>query len=69
MPRSSTGVKKSDVERAVAGARAGGVVISRIEIDPKNQRIIIIAGDSTASPSGDLDAELAAFEARNEDKP
>jgi len=70
MPRSSpTGVSKSDIQRAIAAARAGGIAIARIEIDPKKQLITIIAGDPSASPADDLDAELTAFEARNEDKP
>ena len=70
MPRSSlTGVRKSDIQRAIAGARAGGIAIAKIEIDQKHQLITIIAGDPSASPSDDLDAELRAFEARNESKP
>ncbi len=59
--------KKSDVERAIAGAVAAGIKIARVEVDAKNGRIIIVASDQSVEPSGDdLDAELAAFEARHE---
>lgn len=68
MPRSSTVIKKGDVERAIAGARAGGIDIARVEIDKRDQRIIIFANDSGCSARTDLDVELAAFEARHEGK-
>lgn len=69
MPRTNTGFKKSDVVRAIAGARAAGIAVARVEIDARNQRITIIAGDLATSSCVDLDTELAAFEARNEGHP
>lgn len=67
MPRSGRGIRKSDVERAILGVKAAGLNIARVEIDPKHGRINIIAGDCQVVMSDDdLDAELAAFEARNE---
>jgi hypothetical protein len=67
MPRSNlTGVRKGDIQRAIAGARAAGIAVAKIEIDPTKKLITIIAGDPSASPTDDLDAELKAFEARNE---
>lgn len=67
MPRSDTRIRKGDVERAIAGARAGGLCIEKVEIDARNQRIIIITGEASTRTNDELDAELAAFEARNED--
>lgn len=69
MPRTASSIKKLDVERAVLGAQAAGINVARIEIDPKSGRIIIVAGNASAEPvTNDLDAELAAFEARHEGK-
>ena len=67
MPRAAIAFKRSDVERAVLGARAAGIVIERIEIDPKTGRIVIVARNEAAnSTAADLDAELLAFEERHE---
>jgi hypothetical protein len=69
MPRAAAAFKRTDVERAVLGARAAGIAIERVEIDPKTGRIVIVARNEMAnSIAADLDAELLAFEGRHEGK-
>ncbi len=43
--------KQSDVTRALKGARAGGLAVSRVEIDP-NGKIVMLAA-TTARAAGD----------------
>jgi hypothetical protein len=66
--RSKRGFRQSDVTRAVRGARAAGIEIARVEIDPEGpqSKITIIAGKpESQTAENDLDAELADFEARH----
>jgi len=55
--------RQSDVTRAVRAAKKAGVEVRSIEIMPDG-RISIVAGPPVA-PEDDLDAELAAHEARH----
>lgn len=59
---------KADIERAVAGAKRGGMNVGRVEIQLDPVRIIVLPEDSNGmadTPQNDLDSELAEFEARH----
>ncbi len=54
--------RQADVTRAVRAAKKAGIEVRAVEIMPDG-RISIVAGPPVA-PADDLDAELAALEAR-----
>jgi hypothetical protein len=56
--------KQRDIARAVRGVEAAGVKIGRVEIEPSTGRISIVPA-SVSSNDGELDRELAEFEARH----
>lgn len=45
--RTASHFKKIDVTRAIQAARAAGVEIARVEIDPKTGMIVVVAGKAT----------------------
>lgn len=63
MPRSRCTFRQRDLRLAVETAKAAGLEIGRVEID-RDGKIVVVTG----KPPGDddLDRELAAFEARND---
>ena len=58
---------KRDVQRAIAGAREGGMVIGRAEIDPRTGRIVILSATETSAQGDALDEELRAWRDKNGD--
>lgn len=57
---------KADIERAVAGAKRGGMDVGRVEIQLDPVRIIVLPAypnGAANTPPNNLDSELAAFEA------
>jgi hypothetical protein len=67
MTRASAPFRQADVTRAIKGAVAAGVDISRIEIDAAG-KIVIVPGKPTevpATPVDELDRELADWESRH----
>lgn len=62
MSRKACAFKQRDIARAVRGAEAAGVKIGRVEIEPNTGRISIVPA-SASSNDGELDRELAEFEA------
>lgn len=58
MARNPLPFKQADVLRAVKGARAGGMEVGRVEIDPATGRIVLVALGSAESPKNDLDRWL-----------
>jgi hypothetical protein len=62
--RKACAFKQRDIARAVRGAEAAGVKIGRVEIEPNTGRISIVPA-SASSNDGELDRELAEFEARH----
>jgi hypothetical protein len=61
--RSACTFKQCDVTRAVRAVAKAGLMVARVEIAPDGN-IVIATGTEAAVQSGDLDRELAAFEAR-----
>jgi hypothetical protein len=55
--------KQCDVTRAVRAVTKAGMEIARVEIAPDGN-IIISTNAAPATPTNDLDRELAEFEAR-----
>jgi hypothetical protein len=43
MPRRIATIRQSDLQRALRGAKTAGIDIERVEIDPLNGNIVIIA--------------------------
>ena len=65
MARGKAKFTKSDVVRAIEGARAAGVDVCRVRIRiAPDGSIEIDAGGPGNGPGDDLDRELAEFEAR-----
>ena len=62
--RKATTFKQRDIARAVRGARAAGVEVGRLDIDPKTGTISIVPATQLRTVN-DLDIELAEFEARH----
>lgn len=55
-----------DITRALRGAKAAGIEIQRLEIDPAGKIVLIAAGHRLQTTPDDLDRELAEFvEARH----
>ena len=61
MSRGPPTFRKRDVTAAVAAVIAAGVGVGRVEIE--GGKITVIT-DKPADPAGDLDRELAEFEAK-----
>jgi hypothetical protein len=69
MARGTNTFKQRDLTRAIRGAVAGGLTVSRVLIDPKTGKIEVVTGSSTSEDSpNDLDRELAEFEGRHRDQ-
>jgi hypothetical protein len=64
MARAPSTFRQSDVTRAIKAAVAAGVHIARVEID-QTGKIVVVTQQSPTSQQGDLDQELADFEARH----
>jgi hypothetical protein len=62
MPRTRCTFRVSDLRRAIKTTRAAGLEIGRVEID-RDGKIVVVPGKPPANDN-DLDAELAAFEAK-----
>ena len=50
--------RQADIARAVRGARAGGLAVGRVEIDPASGRIILSAAEEKAESESPLDSWL-----------
>jgi hypothetical protein len=61
---SRSGFKQRDIARAVRGAKAAGIKIARLDIEPNTGRISIVSAGLLASDN-ELDSELAEFEERH----
>ena len=57
--------RQQDLTKALRGATKAGVNIARIEIAKDGRIVIISAGAEPSVQDGDLDRELAEFEARH----
>ncbi|HWK14826.1 MAG TPA: hypothetical protein VNS02_10550 [Rhizobiaceae bacterium] len=58
MARGPLPFKQADVLRAVKGARAAGMELGRVEIDPSTGRIVLVAAGKAETPRNDLDRWL-----------
>lgn len=58
MARGPLPFKQADVLRAVKGARAAGMELGRVEIDPSTGRIVLVAAGKVETPRNDLDKWL-----------
>jgi hypothetical protein len=56
--------KQRDVERVIRAARAGGIDVDSVTVNPRTGEITV-AAKGAALAVDDLDAELAAFEERH----
>ena len=45
MSRAPSNFRQQDVTRAINAAKASGLPIARIEVDPKTSKIIVIVGE------------------------
>jgi hypothetical protein len=45
MSRAPSNFRQQDVTRAINAAKASGLPIARIEVDPKTSKIVVIIGD------------------------
>jgi hypothetical protein len=60
MPRRPLVFRQADLQRALRAAKAAGIAIERIEIDPASGRIVIVTkGDNPAEFGNPLDDWLA----------
>jgi hypothetical protein len=60
MPRRPTAFRQADVTRAVRAAKAAGIEVARVEIDPVSGKIVIVAGSPDTVNAGNcLDTWLA----------
>ncbi len=60
MARSASQFKQGDVTRALRAARAAGIAIERVEIDPVTGKIVMVTRDSAgAEQANDLDRWMA----------
>ena len=59
MPRSPCSFRETDVRRAVKAARASGIDIVRLEIEPVTGKITIMTSSSGAEKITDLDRWVA----------
>ena len=66
MARALCTFRQTDLTRAVKAVVAAGVEITRIEIDKTGKIVIVTATAPADGPQGELDRELAAFEARHD---
>jgi hypothetical protein len=66
MARAPCTFRQTDLTRAVKAVVAAGVEITRIEIDKTGKIVIVTATAPADGPQGELDRELAAFEARHD---
>lgn len=57
--------KHRDAVRIVKAARAAGVAVDQLTVNPHTGDITVGPAQSTAKAAADLDAELAEFEARH----
>lgn len=48
MPRGKATFRKSDLERAIIAATAGGLVVGRVEIEPGGKIILVAANDNVS---------------------
>jgi hypothetical protein len=51
MARGACNFRERDLARAIRGARAGGLNVARVLIDPKTGKITVEAGESTEQDS------------------
>lgn len=58
MGRGPLSFKQADVHRAVKGAKAAGMELGRVEIDPASGRIVLVAVGKAEEPRNDLDKWL-----------
>jgi hypothetical protein len=56
-----------DIEKAVAGCKAAGLEVGRVEIDRDTGRIVILPLSAAAMQGDDLERELQAWRAENGD--
>jgi hypothetical protein len=62
MARSSSAFRQGDVTRALRAARAAGVNITRVEIEPATGKIVIVTGGAPTDTEqvSDLDRWMAS---------
>jgi hypothetical protein len=65
MGRSANTFRQRDLARAIRGAQAAGLSVTRVIVDPATGKITVEAGNPTGQDSSDLDQELTEFERRH----
>jgi hypothetical protein len=64
MNRRTSLFKQRDIARAVRGAKAAGINIGRVDVDPITEKISIVPTGQAVNNS-ELDRELEEFDARH----
>jgi hypothetical protein len=63
MSRVSATFRQIDVTRVLRAARAAGIEVTRIEVDPSGRIIVMTSVGAAPEPTGDLDKWLATHAA------
>lgn len=58
--RAPSPFRQSDVTRALRGAKAAGVEVGRVEIEPGGKIVVYTAATTPAEPQSDLDKWMAS---------
>lgn len=59
MPRVHASFRQADIKRAVSGAEAAGMEVTRVEVDLNTGRITLLARNANPEPINELDSWLS----------